>query len=90
MTTLSVQDIGLRPAQLRAIEKKARYVGKTAPQYVRALVEQDLLADKSFDEILRPIRHDFENAEITETQLDKIVQRARSASRPTKPRKSHR
>jgi hypothetical protein len=32
MTSLSLQDIGLNPALLRAVEKKARNAGQTAPQ----------------------------------------------------------
>ena len=80
MTALSFQDIGLRPAQVRAIEKKAKHAGQTAPEYVRSLVEQDLLADKSFDEILRPIREDFRASGITVSQLDQIVHRARHST----------
>ena len=80
MTLLSFQTIGLRPGQWRAIEKKARHIGKTAPEYVRSLIERDLLAEKPFDEILRPIREDFRRAAVTPNQLDQIVRRARRAS----------
>jgi len=79
MAIRSLQDIGLAPAQLKAVEKKAKYAGKTAPEYVRSLVERDLLADKSFDEILRPVRDDFRKSGTTERQLDEIVDRARHA-----------
>jgi hypothetical protein len=93
MTVLSFQDIGLRPAQMRAVGKKAKHIGQTAPEYVRSLVEQDLLADKSFDEILHPIREDIRGSEITESQLDQIVNRARqttSNGRRSKSRKARR
>ena len=86
---MSFQDIGLRPAQLKAVEQKAKHVGKTASEYVRLLIERDLLADKSFDEILRPIREDFRRSEMTEKQLDEIVQRARHIAGP-KTRKTRR
>jgi hypothetical protein len=83
MTILTIQDIGLKPATLRAIEKKARSKGKTPPEYVRALIERDLLADKTFDEILKPVRADFRKSGMTEDQLDQLVDRARKATRKT-------
>jgi hypothetical protein len=81
MTSLLLQDIGLKPAHLKAIKKKARAAGTTAPEYVRSLIERELLSDKSFDDILRPVREDFRKAAVTETQLDGIVERARDATR---------
>lgn len=80
MSNLSVQDLGLRPAQLKALDSKAKRHGKTAQAYVRSLVERDLLADKPFDEIVKPIREDFRRAGVTEAQLDAIVDRARRAT----------
>ena len=82
MTSLTIQDIGLPAAQLRAVERKAKGVGQTAPQYVRSLIERDLLADKTFDEILRPVREDFRKRGVTPEGLDEIVGRARRATRP--------
>lgn len=38
-----------------------------------ALIEQDLLAEKSFDELLHPIRRDFQKSGVTEAKLDAIV-----------------
>jgi len=67
--------------------QKAKLVGKTAPEYVRLLIEQDLLADRSFDEILRPIRQDFLKSRTTESQLDSMVRRARRR-RPRQKRPS--
>ena len=83
MTSLALQDIGLKPALLKAVEKKARHEGKSAPEYVRALIERDLLADKSFDEILRPIRADFRKSGVSEDELEAIVKRGRTAARRT-------
>jgi len=82
MIALSPKDLGLRPAQLRVIARKAKHAGKTAPEYIRSLIEQGLLADKSFDQILRPIRHDFRRSGVTEDKLDRIVQRVRHAGHP--------
>jgi hypothetical protein len=78
MNSISIR--GLTAAKFKAVQKKARNLGKTAPQYVRALIDQDLLADQSLDELLRPIREDFRKSGVTEKQLDQIVERARSAA----------
>ena len=92
MSTRSLHDLGLRPAQLKAVEKKAKRVGRTAFEYVRLLIERDLLADRTFDDILRPIREDFRKSGITEAQLDEIVRRARhnpNTAHRLKARKAH-
>jgi hypothetical protein len=77
MSSLSFQDIGLKPTQMKAIARRARKEGKTSSEYVRSLVERDLLAGGSFDEVLRPIREGFKKARVTEEQLDTLVTEAR-------------
>jgi hypothetical protein len=83
MTTLHLQDIGLRPAQLKAVEKKARRVGTSPQQYVRQLIERDLEAP-SLAAILGPIREDFKKNGVTPDQLEQIVRRARVTTRPVR------
>ena len=80
MSSLLLQEIGLKPALAKAVEKKAKDEGKTPPEYVRSLIERDMLAERSFDEILKPIRGDFRKGGVSEEQLDQIVERARSAA----------
>ena len=65
MASLTLQDIGLPSAKLRAVERKAKGAGQTAPEYVRSLIERDLLADQTFDEILQPIRADVRKRGVT-------------------------
>ena len=65
MSTLSLREFGLAPAQVRAVEKRARQQGKSPTEYVRSLVERDLVAASSFDDILRPIRAGFANSGVT-------------------------
>ena len=77
MSAISLQDIGLKPSLLRAAERKARQEGKTPPEYLRSLIERDLLASKSFDEILKPVRQGFKTSGLTPDDLDAIVTRAR-------------
>ena len=90
MSTVSFADIGLTQAQVRAAARRAKRVGKTPAEYLRLLVERDLLVKRSFDEILRPAREAFERGGKSEDELDEIVNRARrdlyQRSRP-KPRR---
>ena len=79
MTTLSLQDIGLPRAKQQAAKKKAKQAGKSVAEYLRSLVERDLMFDKTFDEILRPVREDFKKSGVTESQLDEIVEQARES-----------
>ena len=80
MTTLAFRQFGLRPAQLKQLDRKAKSEGKSAVEYVRALIERDLLADKSFDEILKPIREGFRKSGVTQDELDELVNEARQAA----------
>jgi len=90
MSSLSLRDIGLASAQVRAVEKRARQQGRSPSEYLRALVERDLIAAGSFDDILRPIRAGFAKSGVTEDELDAVVARARKdiRARPKRaPRK---
>ena len=89
MSSLSLRDIGLGSAQVRAVAKRARQQGKSPSEYLRALVERDLIAASSFDEVLRPIRAGFARSGVTQDQLDAIVSRARKNIR-ARPKRAHR
>lgn len=77
MIAFASQDLGLAPSQWKAVARKAMAAGKTIPEYLRLLIEADLLAGKTFDEILRPVRRNFRKSGTTEAQLDRVVSRAR-------------
>lgn len=89
MSSLSLRHFGLAPAQVRAVEKRAKQQGKSPLEYVRALVERDLIAASSFDDVLRPIRAGFAKSGVTEDELDAIVTRARRDIR-ARPRRAPR
>ena len=74
--TLSVSLSAPTEAKLR---KRAAAAGKDPADYARALIEREMLADESFDEILRPARESFRKSGATEAQLDRAVSRARKA-----------
>lgn len=79
MSLASLQDVGFGSVLVRAVERRARREGQTAVAYVRSLIERDLLADKTFDEMLKPFRADIRRSGITVDELDRIVERARAA-----------
>jgi hypothetical protein len=83
---LLLKEIGLARSQLKAVEKKVKRSGQTEPEYLRQLVERDLLEDQSIDEILRPIREDVRKKGLTEDDVDEIVERARNATSTTRRR----
>ena len=85
MTRTTLQIDGLRPAQLRAVKAQADREGKTPAEYVRALIERDLLARRSFDVILAPVRADVQARGISEADVDAVVEKARRAvTRPSR------
>ena len=77
MRTLCFSDIGLKPSEARAAARRAREEGKTPLEYLRALVEQDLKASGSFDEVLQPVRAAFSKGAAGGTKLDRVVAAAR-------------
>jgi hypothetical protein len=85
-----LQELGLRQDAVKALKRKARERGKTTPEYLRALIESDLLAEKTFDQVLAPIREGFRKSRLTERELDELLDRARRASRRRRPKVSRR
>ena len=73
---MSAHAITLDEKHFRVAEEKARALGKTAEQYLAALIDAD---SRSFDEILQPIRQGF--AGMNDTELDDLFDRARKAAR---------
>ena len=86
MTTLSVHDLKLTPSQLRALHAKAKHNNQTPSEYVRRLIQRDLLASKSFDEILMPVRDGFRKSGISGDEFERLVTRARKAIHAKKKR----
>jgi flagellar biosynthesis/type III secretory pathway protein FliH len=68
---------GLPPETRKALDEKAQHSGKSAADYVRDLIEADLLASRSFDEILAPMRQGFKESGMSEEELDALFEEAR-------------
>jgi hypothetical protein len=61
-----------------ALEQRARERGYSdVHQYVERLITTDLLAAKSFDELLAPIRKTFQESDLTEDELAALFEEAR-------------
>jgi hypothetical protein len=62
--------VSLDEKHFRVAEEKARALGKTPDEYVRQLIDIDLLSDQSFDQLLAPVRKGFEH--LSDVQLEAL------------------
>ncbi len=61
-----------------ALEQRARERGYSdVSKYVERLISTDLLAAKSFDEILAPIRKTFQESDVSEDEMEALFEEAR-------------
>jgi hypothetical protein len=67
---------GLAPGTKKAIEELSRSKGKSAEEYLRMLIEAEILSEQTFSEILAPIRQSFRESGMTEQNLDDLVAQA--------------
>ena len=77
LQTVTVEIPGLQRETLNAIDVKAREIGKSVEEYLRNLIEADVLADKPFSEILELIRQSFDQSGMSEEDLDILFENAR-------------
>ena len=79
--TESIEISGLPPGTAQAIEELSRSKGKSAEEYLRTLIEAEILSEQSFTDILAPIRQSFRDSGMTEEQLEKLFKDALSKVR---------
>jgi hypothetical protein len=77
MSTERIEITGLPSGTRAAIDELSRSKGKSADEYLRILIEAELLSERSFREILAPIRQSFRESGLTEEQLDALFEDAR-------------
>ena len=75
--TETIKITGLPPGTSEAIEELGRRKGKSAEEYLRMLIEAEILSEQSFSEILAPIRKSFRESGMTEEQLEALFEDAR-------------
>ena len=61
------------------MSERAQEQGKTPADYVRELIEADILASRPLAEILAPIREDFVKSGMTEDEFDSPIEEERQA-----------
>ena len=71
-TTLEITDIPLEI--FKALGEKAQQKGKSPAAFVRELIEVEVLAAQSFDEILAPIRQGFKESGMTGEQAEAFLE----------------
>lgn len=77
METLTVEINN--PSTIQAIAAAASQHGVTAKSYVLGLLEEALLSQKSFEEIVEPLAQSFDESQMTEEELDALIEAERQA-----------
>ena len=67
----------LKPEIEEALQKKARDNGFEFNVYLEKLIEKDIDRTKTIDEILAPMRQEFEESVMTEDELDEFIEEIR-------------
>lgn len=75
--TETIEITGLPEGTRDAIRELSHRQGKSEDEYLRTLIEGELLSQMSFAEILAPIREGFRKSGMTEEQLDALFEQAR-------------
>ena len=83
--TESIEIAGLPLGTKKAIEQLSRSKGKSAEEYLRMLIEAEILSEQTFSEILAPIRQSFRESGLSEQQLDALFEDARDKVHREKP-----
>ncbi len=76
------------PETLTAIAEVARFHGTTMEACALRLLETAILAQRPFEEIVEPIARSFEQSEMTEEELDDLIDEAKRNAREEKRRKN--
>ena len=77
MQTETIEITGLPLGTKSALEQVGRSRGKSFPDYLRDLLQNELLSEKPFSEILEPFRRSFDESGMSEAELDKLFETAR-------------
>ncbi len=77
--TIQLTITGLPVGTKSALEQIVLKNGQSIEEYLRGLIEIELLSQRPFREILAPIREDFRKTRLTEDEFDDIIERERQA-----------
>jgi hypothetical protein len=79
----TIEISGLERAKLAKLRQHAKSLGISAEHYAKQLIEEGLSLEqqarsKTFDELLAPVRAGFRRRGMSEEELDKLVDQART------------
>jgi len=79
----TIQIGGLGKVKLAALRKQAKTLGLSTEGYAKRLIEDGLLLEQrarttTFDELFAPVQAKFKKSGMTEAELDKLVDEART------------
>ncbi len=77
MQTETIEITGLPLGAKPALEEVGRSRGKTVEDYLRDLIQIDILSERPFSEILEPIRRSFDESGMSEEELNALFEEAR-------------
>jgi hypothetical protein len=77
LQTETIEVTGLPVGTTDALEQIGRERGKSAEELVREIIQAEIQAASSFDEILAPIRQGFKESGLSEEELDELFEEAR-------------
>ena len=75
--TETIEITGLPIGTKDALEQIARCDGKSGEELVRTLIQAEILSRRPLSEILAPIRQSLEESDMTEEDLDALIEEVR-------------
>lgn len=88
VVTEKIEISGLPAGTWKALEEIGQSNGKSAEEFLRTVIESEILSRQTFDDILRPVREDFAASGMTEDELDQLVEDERQTIWEEKHRKN--
>ena len=75
--TETIEISGLPTGTKAALEQVARSDGKSGEEFVRTLIQAEILSRRPYSEILAPIRKSFKETDMTEDDFDALIEEVR-------------
>lgn len=77
MDTATIEINGLPAATIEKLGERAEKIGATTPEYVRYLIEEDLISPMSLRVLYAPVREQVKADDINDENLDTLLEEAR-------------
>lgn len=77
METATIEIRGLPVATIEKLDERAEEIGATTPDYVRYLIEKDLVSTMSLSVLFAPVREQIKADDFSDEELDALLEDAR-------------